>query len=185
MTSPSSKRKAILNYTKLLLKETMLTRSSLRIKQAVDTGRIQVDAAAGVVFGRRGQPLKPRLDSSGAPMVSFLGDYAYIHRVVAYVAFGESALQPGVQVRHLNGDPTDNRAANLALQTPTPLHARDSRAPYGQPPSAMPWKVVDPASGRAVAHFVSHELAAEYARFKFGDLTCARPRARTSPLKES
>jgi len=37
------------------------------------------------------------------------------HTLAAYQKYGESAMHTGVQVRHLNGDPRDNRLENLAI----------------------------------------------------------------------
>jgi hypothetical protein len=42
----------------------------------------------------------------------------------------------------------------------------------------MLWKVVDPDAGKTVAHFISQELAEEYAQFKFGTRQAARLRQR-------
>lgn len=152
-----------------------LTKASQRIKAAVDGGRIHANLSDGTVEGARGNLLKPRRDRSGFLMVSFGGDYAYIHRIIAYAAFGEEALLPGRQVIHLNGNKTDNRASNLKV-----IAAGERRQPRRSPaPSAMPWKVIDPASGRAVAHFTSRQLAEEYAVFKFGSPQPARSRKST------
>lgn len=41
----------------------------------------------------------------------------YVHKLVAYQKFGESALQPGIVVRHLDGDSTNNSDANIAIGT--------------------------------------------------------------------
>lgn len=38
-----------------------------------------------------------------------------VHRLVAYLKFGEAALLPGVHTRHLNGDSKDNRWSNIAI----------------------------------------------------------------------
>lgn len=39
----------------------------------------------------------------------------YVHKLAAFLVFGEDALAPGVEVRHLNGVPHDNRRENLML----------------------------------------------------------------------
>ncbi|HZU86907.1 MAG TPA: HNH endonuclease signature motif containing protein, partial [Anaerolineaceae bacterium] len=153
----------------------LLTQASLRIQNAVDSGRIRPDPHTGEVFGARGRPLKPRADRSGLLMVSFGGDYSYIHRVVAYAAFGEQALQPGVEVEHINGDLRDNRAENLRLGFSSGRGLRERRADFG---SGMPYKVVDPATGKALGHFRTRELAEEYALFKFASTDAAQPRRR-------
>ena len=154
----------------------MLTKASLRIKNAVDSGRITVDLVTGSVSGARGKLLKPRLDRFGYLMVSFAGDYSYVHRIVAYAAYGERALEPGMQIRHVNGLKEDNRAGNLSVDA-TPGNQRQARQ-GGPRPVGMLWKVVDPATGKTVAHFISQELAEEYARFKFGSRQAASLRQR-------
>jgi hypothetical protein len=155
----------------------MLTKASLRIQIAVDSGRIRPNLQTGVVLGSRGRPLKPRADRSGLLMVSFGGDYSYIHRVVAYAAFGEPALQPGVEVEHINGILRDNRAENLRLSSVPGLGLRERRASFG---SGMPYKVVDPATGKALAHFRTQQLAEEYALFKFSSADAAQVRRRAA-----
>ena len=154
----------------------MLTKASLRIKNAVDSGRITVDLVTGNVSGSRGKLLKPRLDRFGYLMVSFAGDYSYVHRIVAYAAYGERALEPGMQIRHVNALKEDNRAANLSIDA-TPGNQRQVRE-GGPRPVGMLWKVVDPTAGKTVAHFISQELAEEYALFKFKSRQAARLRQR-------
>jgi hypothetical protein len=156
----------------------MLTKASLRIKNAVDSGRITIDQVTGNVMGARGSLLKPRLDRFGYLMVSFAGDYSYVHRIVAYAAFGEHALEPGIQIHHLNGIKEDNRAENLSISA-TPNNERPLRE-RGPRPAGLQWKVVDPVSGKVTAHFITQELAEEYASFKFGSpqAACIRQRIR-------
>jgi len=154
----------------------LLTKASLRIKNAVDSGRITVDLVTGSVSGTRGKLLKPRLDRFGYLMVSFAGDYSYVHRIVAYAAYGERALEPGMQIRHVNGLKEDNRAGNLSVDA-TPGNQRQVRE-GGPRPAGMLWKVVDPAEGKTIAHFISQELAEEYAMFKFNTRQAARLRQR-------
>ncbi len=155
----------------------MLTKASFRIKNAVDSGRITVDLATGTVSGARGKPLKPRLDRFGYQMVSFAGDYSYVHRIIAYSVYGERSLEPGIQIRHLNGRKEDNRAVNLSISA-TPANQRPVHED-GPRPAGMLWKVIDPVAGKAIAHFVSQELAEEYAQFKFGTRQLAQFRQRT------
>lgn len=74
-----------------------------------------VDELGGVYSGRR--QLKPWASSSGYRFVSLRAGGQTIkisvHRLVATVFHGQ-APTPGMLVRHLDGDRTNNRATNLA-----------------------------------------------------------------------
>jgi len=69
-----------------------------------------------------GMVRKPNLSSRG-----YLGVTVYIpggrvrkmliHRFAAFQKFGEAALVPGVQVRHLDSNPGNNRLSNIAIGT--------------------------------------------------------------------
>lgn len=137
----------------------MLTRTSLLIQQLVDSGAVRVDLATGVVTGLRGRPLKPRLDRSGYATVSLARNHLPVHRIVAYAAFGERALQAGTVITHIDGDRGHNAAANLRVQ-PAAARARAARPRLG-------WGVR--MGGEPVrAAFATRELAEEYAAWKFG-----------------
>ncbi len=40
-----------------------------------------------------------------------------VHRLAAYQKFGEAVFQPGIVVRHLDGNPLNNRTENIAIGT--------------------------------------------------------------------
>jgi hypothetical protein len=136
----------------------MLTRTSLLIQQLVDSGAVRVDLAAGVITGLRGRPLKPRLDRSGYATVSLARNHLPVHRIVAYAAFGERALQAGMVITHIDGNRANNAAANLRVQ-PAARPARAQRARLG-------WGVG--FAGELRAAFATRELAEEYAAWKYG-----------------
>jgi hypothetical protein len=70
----------------------------------------------GIVFGKRGTPLKPYVgDRAGHLRVDLGGRRAYVHQLVAEAFIGPRPA--GQEVRHLNGDPSDNRVENLAYGT--------------------------------------------------------------------
>lgn len=68
----------------------------------------------GTIYSN-GVPLKPRPNQKGYFRVVYNRKDEYIHRLV-WSAFN-GPIPPGLQVRHLNGDPSDNRLSNLAIGT--------------------------------------------------------------------
>lgn len=76
----------------------------------------------GVMRSPAGRELKAQINPRRPyPRVSFrLGESNRkidVHRFVAFQVFGDAALQPGVEARHLNGDSTDCRPCNIAIGT--------------------------------------------------------------------
>jgi HNH endonuclease len=41
----------------------------------------------------------------------------YVHKLQAYQKFGEAIFEPGIVVRHLDGNPLNNRPENIAIGT--------------------------------------------------------------------
>ncbi len=144
----------------------MLTRTSLLIQQLVDSGAVRVDLATGEIIGRRGRPLKLRVDRSGYTTVSLARNHLPVHRIVAYAAYGERALQAGTVITHIDGDRAHNAAANLRIQ-PTAGRARAARPRLG-------WGVRE-GSEPICAAFATRELADEYAAWKFGQQAAVLP----------
>ena len=82
----------------------------------------------GYIVDGNGQVISPKgkkraLDSRGGYLrfsVKFEGVVRGIpvHRMVAYIKYGEKAFEPGVQVRHLNGNSLDCHKENIAIGTP-------------------------------------------------------------------
>lgn len=140
----------------------MLTRTSLLIQQLIDSGQVKVNLVSGEVIGLRGRPLKVRLDRSGYCTVSLARNHLPVHRLVAYAAFGESALRAGMVITHRDGNRRNNAAANLqvrsANEAPPAHHARRPRLGWG----------VSRPDGKIPAAFESRELAEEYAAWKYG-----------------
>jgi len=60
-----------------------------------------------------------------------------VHRIAAFMLYGESLFSPGIQVRHLDGNPKNNNASNLSLGTKSqneldkPIYVRRSAALRG------------------------------------------------------
>jgi hypothetical protein len=83
----------------------------------------RIDAAAGIVYGRRGMPIRKK-DSKGYLFVcSGAGFVGTCHRMIWESVHGP--IPAGLQINHINGIKTDNRLANLELVTPSEniLHA--------------------------------------------------------------
>ncbi|QDF18387.1 HNH endonuclease [Gordonia phage LordFarquaad] len=77
-------------------------------------GQYQV-SSEGDIEGPRG-PLAPWVgDAGGHLRVDLPGRREYVHRIVAAEFIGP--CPDGLEVRHLNGNPADNRVANLAYGT--------------------------------------------------------------------
>lgn len=138
----------------------MLTRTSLKIKRLVDSKTVQVNLLNGTITGSRGAPLLVRADRNGYLTVSLENDHLLVHRIVAYAALGDEALQPGRVVVHIDGNRSNNAAANLQVLNAGQQH-KTSRRP------ALRWRVTD-LEQIEIARFASRDLAEEYARWKFG-----------------
>lgn len=64
----------------------------------------------------KGRELQPHVNSNGYLRVALGAKKLYIHQAVALAYHGVPS-SPGVEVRHLNGDPFDNRVENLRWGT--------------------------------------------------------------------
>ena len=77
----------------------------------------------GDVYGPSGRRLARRACGSGYRAIAMKIEgrvvNVEVHRIAAYQRYGEAIFQDGIEVRHLDGDCTNNRADNLALGTPS------------------------------------------------------------------
>ena len=71
--------------------------------------------SSGIIIGSRGNPLKTRLNHRGYLRVNPGGQPTQVHRLILEAFVGPRP--EGMQCRHLNGDKTDNRIANLCWGT--------------------------------------------------------------------
>lgn len=101
-----------------------MNRSQRITKWAIDSGRYRVED--GNVYGPRGiRKLENRVLKSGyVLMVVTLCDPdekgtvgIVVARLVAYKKYGDAMFEKGVQVRHLDGDSTNNFEYNIAIGT--------------------------------------------------------------------
>lgn len=139
----------------------MLTSTSLLIQRLIDSGKVKPNLETGEVVGLRGKALKIRVDGSGYCTVSLARNHLPVHRLVAYAAFGESALQAGSIVSHRDGNPHNNAAANLEIRP-----AAGQRKQPALRRAQLGWGVSLPG-GKMIAAFQSRELAEEYAAWKY------------------
>jgi len=73
----------------------------------------------GVILNPKMIPLKAYTDKYGYQQFSAGRKYSHIsvHRFVAYQKYGNKIFDKDTQVRHLNGNPSDNEAYNIAIGT--------------------------------------------------------------------
>jgi len=138
----------------------MLTSTSLLIQQLIDSGKVKLNLETGEVIGLRGRALKIRMDGSGYCTVSLARNHLPVHRLVAYAAFGEIALQAGSIITHRDGNRRNNAAGNLEIRTSA---GQRNRPALGR--VHLGWGV-SLQGGKIVAAFESRELAEEYAAWK-------------------
>lgn len=109
--------------------------SEMKTRAAFDYG-YTVDALAGVVLGKRGQPLKPFVTHSGKVLVDMRLKLPYpfnktkvsVARMIAFAMFGDEAFRPDRKIVHLDGDTTNVRGLNLVLEEcPIPKKKRKKR----------------------------------------------------------
>lgn len=97
-----------------------MTQNSLAVIDAIQRG-FSVNLE-GIVFRPDGEVQKLCLPSAPDNQyytfpISFNGGRVHVrvHRMVAFLKFGEAALLPGVHARHLDGDSLNNQWDNIAI----------------------------------------------------------------------
>ena len=89
--------------------------------EASDMGRVRsldmiVHRKDGISYQKRGRVLRPATHPAGHKIVMLKGrDFRYIHRLVLEAFVGP--CPDGMEALHGNGDPADNRLANLRYGT--------------------------------------------------------------------
>ncbi len=75
----------------------------------------------GSLIGIRGKVLSPGKDQNGYYDASIRCDgrrgKVAVHQLAGYQKFGEAALAEGIEVRHLDGNPSNNSKPNIAIGT--------------------------------------------------------------------
>lgn len=114
-----------------------MSKSAEAVRQAASRGYTVTDA--GIVIGPRGIRRTVPTERGHHHFNVCLGKERipiYVHKLAAFLHYGEQALQPGVEVRHVNGLAGDNRKENLLLGTRSdnaldqPVEVRKARAQH-------------------------------------------------------
>ncbi|QXN71553.1 HNH endonuclease [Rhodobacter phage RcIroh] len=80
----------------------------------------------GIIVGKSGSPMKGAVAKNGYVYVTLTiegltrpgkGTAVTQHQMVAFAKYGEAAFEDGIEIRHLDGDRTNNRPSNLLLGT--------------------------------------------------------------------
>lgn len=91
-----------------------------RLDKAIQRG-YKVDDT-GIVISPYGRTLVGYIDNRGYTKIGVryedISSYPiYIHRLVAYLKFGERLFDPGIETRHFNGNKLDNSNNNILIGT--------------------------------------------------------------------
>ena len=73
---------------------------------------------------KNGKPLNPKPDKRGGYLIHHGSLYSErfqikVHRLQAFIKFGEQIYSEKIHVRHLNGNPSDNSFDNIAIGSPS------------------------------------------------------------------
>ena len=80
----------------------------------------------GTIIGKSGAPMKGAVAKNGYVYVTLIiegltrpskGNAVTQHQMVAFAKYGEAAFEDGIEIRHLDGERTNNHPANLLLGT--------------------------------------------------------------------
>jgi len=145
----------------------MISKLSQLLKDCVDSKYITVDIENGIVYGHKGKPLKIVLDRSRLCSVNCKLNKLSVHRIVAYAKFGDAALEPGMDIDHIDHNTMHNQGDNLRI-LPHAQNANEGRKNAAVQRQSMAYKVISPETSKTIAIFNSLESAKEYSIFKFG-----------------
>lgn len=94
-----------------------------QIRCALQQG-YEVNVDLGHVIGKKGKPLSAKRGKNQkyptTPLVIYEGGIRFVmsvplHKIIAFAKFGDAAFASGIHVRHLDGNPDNNRGENLQL----------------------------------------------------------------------
>lgn len=89
-----------------------------RIEEKAYQAGYRVTEEGEVISPHSGKPLKLYLRKHGYLSFSYdHTDKVWVHRLQAFQKYGERIYEPGIQVRHLDGNSVNNRADNIAIGT--------------------------------------------------------------------
>jgi hypothetical protein len=80
-------------------------------------GKLAVDDETGEVY-LDDNLMHQCIDSDGYKMVVLDGNNVPVHKIIAYIKFGDDAIKRGIVTRHLNDCKLDNSWDNIGIGTP-------------------------------------------------------------------
>lgn len=95
-----------------------LSKHNIRLLRAYDMGyRVSPE---GEIINRKGDILKGSVQNGYARMsirIDKISNPVFVHRLQAYLKFGNEIFKESIEVRHLNGNSLDNSFKNIAIGT--------------------------------------------------------------------
>jgi len=92
------------------------------IREAFKAG-YEADVKRGLIKNKKGlwvagtihKTLGYRMINISLPNGPSKGTMVYVHRLIAYAKYGEKLFKDNIEVRHLDGDRSNNRSSNIRL----------------------------------------------------------------------
>lgn len=98
-----------------------MKRDSKYVKAVIQAYKMGYRVKDGKLYNVDGNELSPYVNPTGSGYCEFTIRWnktrhkVRVHHLIAYQKFGNKAFEPGMQIRHLNGDSMDNRYSNIGI----------------------------------------------------------------------